>query len=177
MTVEQQGVTGLGNNRLMTGGAGVVLMLLGAFLVSSGSGPFVVGLLVLLVGVGLIVRLLLALTESVGSGGGGAAGDARSGAGFSAGAGLGGFFNFTGVKFMSAMSQWVAGALMGALSLLGLFLYSRAADGMFGMFGGLLFLFGLAVIIVLVHQATDYSSEAHRHDEDENRPDQGQAAA
>jgi F0F1-type ATP synthase assembly protein I len=80
---------------------------------------------------------------------------------------------------MSAMSQWVAGALMGVLSLLGLFLYSRAADGMFGLFGGLLFLFGLAVIIVLVHKATDYSTEAHdeTHDEaaDENRSDQAAA--
>ena len=178
--VEQQGATGLGNNRLTIGGAGVVLVLLGGILVGSDSGPFLVGLLVLLVGVGLIVRLLLALTESgggTGSGEGSGGSRAASGAGFSGGAALGGILNFTGVTSMSAMGQWVAGGLMGALSLLGLFLYSRATDGMFSLFGGLLFLFGLAVIVVLVHKATDYSGAAHGHDRDENHPDQGQAAA
>jgi hypothetical protein len=160
----------------MVGGAGAVMVLLGSILVGSGTGPFVLGLLVLLVGVGLIVRLLLQLTESAGSR---TAGAAKGSADASRGSAFDGFFNFTGVNNMSAMSQWVAGALMGVLSLLGLFLYSRAADGMFGLFGGLLFLFGLAVIIVLVHKATDYSTEAHdeTHDEaaDENRSDQAAA--
>lgn len=162
----------MGNNGLMVGGAGAVMVLLGSILVGSGTGPFVLGLLVLLVGVGLTVRLLLQLTESAGSR---TAGAAKGGAGSSRGSALDGFFNFTGVNNMSAMSQWVAGGLMGVLSLLGLFLFSRAADGMFGLFGGLLFLFGLAVIIVLVHKATDYSTEAHDDVADENNSDQAAA--
>ena len=160
----------MGNNGLLMGGAGAVMVVLGAILVGSGTGPFAVGLLVLLVGVGLIVRQLLQLTE-----GGRGPAKGKSPAGGSAGVSLGGIFNFTGVGSMSAMSQWVAGGLMGALSLLGLFLYSRATDGMFGLFGGLLFLFGLAVIIVLVHKATDYSTEAHDAATDENHPDQAAA--
>ncbi len=148
------------------------MVLVGSVLVGSGTGPFVLGLLVLLVGVGLVVRLLLQLTEGDGSRAGSAA---KSGGGSSMGVSFDGFFNFTGVNNMSAMSQWVAGGLMGALSLLGLFLYSRAADGMFGLFGGLLFLFGLAVIIVLVHKATDYSTEAHDDAADENNSDQAAA--
>lgn len=166
----------MGNNGLMVGGAGAVMVVLGSILVGSGTGPFVLGLVVLLVGVGLIVRLLLQMTESAG---GRTTGAAKGHAGSSAGSALGSFFKLTGVINMSAMSQWVAGGLMGALSLLGLLLYSRAADGMFGLFGGLLFLFGLAVIIVLVHKATDYSTEAHddAHGEvkDENSSDQAAA--
>ncbi len=158
----------MANNNLMFAGGGVVLTVLGSILVGSGTGPFVLGLLVLLVGVGLIVRLLLQATESS------TGRPARQG-GSRSWPGLGALFNLTGVKSMSAMSRWVAGACMGALALLGLFLYSRATDGMFGLFGGLLFLFGLAVIIVFVHQATDYSGEAQHHGTDENRPDQGQA--
>jgi hypothetical protein len=163
---------GLGNNGLLVGGAGAVLVVLGSILVGSGTGPFVLGLVVLLVGVGLIVRLLLQLTESAGTR---TAGAAKHNAGSSTGSALGGFFNITGMSNMSAMSQWAAGALMGALSLLGLFLYSRADDGMFGLFGGLLFLFGLAVIVVFVHKATDYSTEAHDEAADENNSDQAAA--
>lgn len=147
----------MANNASMVGGAGAALVVLGAILVGSGTGPFVVGLLVLLVGAGLAVRWLLQMTEA----GGSSPEKGKSVAGGAAGFSLDGLFSFTGVNNMSAMSQWVAGGLMGALSLLGLFLYSRAADGMFGLFGGILFLFGLAVIVVFVHKATDYSTAAH----------------
>jgi hypothetical protein len=158
----------LGNNGLKFGGGGVALAVLGSVLVGSGTGPFVLGLLILLVGVGLIVHLLLQATE------GSTGRPAAQGSGTPR-AGLGDLLKFTGVRSMSEMSRWVAGACMGALSLLGLFLYSRATDSMFGLFGGLLFLFGIAVIIVFVHQATDYSGEAQHHGTDENHPDQGQA--
>jgi len=53
------------------------------------------------------------------------------------------------------MAQWIFGALMGILSLFGLLLASRAEDGMFSVFGWLLFVFGLVIIFVLIHRATD----------------------
>ncbi len=52
------------------------------------------------------------------------------------------------------MGSWVLGTLMGLLSLFGLFLASRAADGMFALFGYLLFLFGVVMIFSLIAQNT-----------------------
>jgi hypothetical protein len=113
-----------------------------ALLMGADGGLFLPGLLILLVGVALLVRVLLKLTEA-------SIDNPKT-----APAG----FKLDALKGISAMNQWVAGAIMGVLSLFGLFLYSRAADGMFATFGGLLFVFGLAVIVVLVHKATDYSA-------------------
>ncbi len=62
------------------------------------------------------------------------------------------------------MGTWIFAAVMGLLSLLGLFIASRAHDTMFYTFGALLFLFGLAVIFAMIHRYTDYSGQ-HRHDE------------
>lgn len=164
----------MGNNNLVTGGGGVVLAVIGTFLLASGTGPFILGLLALIAGVGLVVHLLLRQTESAGK----SSSTATSGASLGAGlAGLTGLIDFSGVKNMSALNQWVAGGLMAVLSLVGLFLYSRATDGMFGLFGGLLFFFGLAVVIVLVHQATDYSHEHQPKSDDQKPSDQGPAAA
>lgn len=143
----------------MLGAGGVALVIVGSILLGRG-GFFIVGLVAVLVGIGLVVRTLLQLTEtSVGNGSAdaGASGTSSSHQGASS---LGALVNFQGVKGMSPTSQWTAGAIMGIIALLGLFLFSRAGDGMFALFGGVLFLFGLAVIIVFVHQATDYSSPA-----------------
>jgi hypothetical protein len=135
----------------MLGGAGgVLLVIIGSVLVGRGGGLFLLGLLALLGGAGLVVAALLRATEASVSGGG------RQHAG--GGSVIGGLPSFEGVKRMSATSQWTAGAVMGVIALFGLFLYSRAGDGMFAAFGGILFLFGLAVIIVFVHKATDYTS-------------------
>lgn len=71
------------------------------------------------------------------------------------------------------MGQWAAGAAMGFLALLGLVCVSRAVDGMFAVFGTLLFVFGLAAVIVLVHRATDYSSASEAEEEES----EGRAAA
>ena len=125
-----------------------MLAALGIYLVGDSTGGlFLLGVVLLVAGVALLVRLLLLLTEGSSEKG---TPRARTGARSSL-IGLG------AIKKIPAMSQWVAGAAMGLLSLFGLFLYGRAADGMFATFGGLLFLFGLAVIIVFVHNATDYS--------------------
>lgn len=122
---------------------------LGIMLVGSSTGVlFLLGVVLLVAGVGLLVRLLLQLIE-----GGAGSGTPSS---RSHGRGLG--ISLDAIKKIPSMSQWVAGAVMGLLSLFGLFLYGRAGDGMFATFGGLLFLFGLVVIIVFVHNATDYSS-------------------
>ena len=163
----------MGNNNLVNGGGGILLAVIGSVLLGSGTGPFIFGLLVLLVGVGLVVRLLLQLTES---GGAGSAAAGAAAAGAAASAGLAGLFDLSGVKNMPSLNRWVAGGLMAVLSLIGLFLYSRAADGMFGLFGALLFFFGLAVIIVFVHQATDYSHEHHPTSDDQRSADQRAAA-
>lgn len=61
---------------------------------------------------------------------------------------------------MSNLGAWLAGALMVVLALLGLLVMSRAVDPMFGFFGLLLFLFGVAVVVVMVHKATDHSAKA-----------------
>lgn len=52
------------------------------------------------------------------------------------------------------MAGFIVGGLMGIVSLLGLFLASRAHDGMFHLFGLLLCLFGIAFIFALIHKAT-----------------------
>ena len=144
------GVGSLTSDRRVTSGVGgLVLAALGIFLVGDSTGGlFLLGVVLLVAGVALLVRLLLLLTES-GSEKGGAP-SARAG-------GRSRLIDLGAIKKIPAMSQWVSGAAMGLLSLFGLFLYGRAADGMFATFGGLLFLFGLAVIIVFVHNATDYS--------------------
>jgi hypothetical protein len=141
---------------MLGGVGGVVLVILGGILLGRGGGLFLLGLLALLGGAGLVVSVLLRATEAAIDGGG-----REDPAGTSASHGL---LNLEGVKRMSAMSQWTAGFLMGVIALVGLFLYSRADDGMFAAFGGLLFLFGLAVIIVFVHQATDYSQPVEHAD-------------
>ncbi len=52
------------------------------------------------------------------------------------------------------MGSWILGTFMGLLSLFGLFVASRAADAMFGLFGWLLFLFGVVMIFALIAQNT-----------------------
>lgn len=52
------------------------------------------------------------------------------------------------------MAGFIVGGIMGVLSLFGLFLASRAHDGMFYMFGLLLCLFGIVFIFALIHKAT-----------------------
>lgn len=52
------------------------------------------------------------------------------------------------------MVGFIVGAIMGVISLLGLFLASRAVDGMFYVFGLLLFLFGVAFIFTLIAKNT-----------------------
>jgi hypothetical protein len=54
------------------------------------------------------------------------------------------------------MSNWIFGVLMGVLSLIGLFLASRAHDQMFYVFGLVLFVFGVLVVFWLVHQNTGH---------------------
>lgn len=68
---------------------------------------------------------------------------------------------------MSDFSQWAAGIAMGVLALLGLFLVSRSTEGMFTVFGSLLFIFGVASIIAIVHKATDYGHGAASSDDDQ----------
>jgi hypothetical protein len=58
------------------------------------------------------------------------------------------------------MVAFVVGALMGVISLLGLFLASRAVDGMFYLFGLLLFLFGVAFIFTLIAKHTGQPRQA-----------------
>ena len=140
-----------------------MLAALGIFLVEgSQGGLFLLGVVLLVAGVSLLVRLLLLLTE-------GRPQKAASGARTGTRSRL---ISLDAIKKIPAMSQWVSGAVMGLLSLFGLFLYGRAADGMFATFGGLLFLFGLAVIIVFVHKATDYSGA---NSEDEAAKSSGQS--
>lgn len=50
------------------------------------------------------------------------------------------------------MVTWVFGAVMALTSLLGLVAAARAHDGMFHLFGMLLFLFGIAMIFSLIHK-------------------------
>jgi hypothetical protein len=52
------------------------------------------------------------------------------------------------------MGQFILGVIMGVISLIGLFLASRAVDGMFYVFGLLLFLFGLIFIFTLITKHT-----------------------
>jgi hypothetical protein len=53
------------------------------------------------------------------------------------------------------MGSVIYGVLMGALSILGLFLAAGARDGAIHLAGLLLFLFGLATIFVLIHKLTE----------------------
>jgi hypothetical protein len=52
------------------------------------------------------------------------------------------------------VGSFIIGTIMGVISLVGLFLASRAVDGMFYVFGLLLFLFGLVFIFTLIHRHT-----------------------
>jgi hypothetical protein len=52
------------------------------------------------------------------------------------------------------MGSLVTGAVMGVLALFGLLLASGAHDGMFYVFGLLLFLFGVLFIFGLIHRHT-----------------------
>jgi hypothetical protein len=62
------------------------------------------------------------------------------------------------------MGQWVFGALMGLLSLLGLVLASRAHDQTFYLVGLLLFAFGVGFIFWLIARNTGHSStDQHSH--------------
>ena len=53
------------------------------------------------------------------------------------------------------MGQLIGAGIMFLLSLLGLFLASRAQDAMFGFFGFMLFVFGVAALFVMIHKATE----------------------
>lgn len=150
------------NGRMLGGVGGVGLVLLGSILLGQGGMAFV-GLLAVLVGTGLVVRTLLQLTEATTTSSSNGVIKVDIGDSTNSHDGvppLGAFLSFKGVMKMSPTSQWAAGAIMGIIALLGLFLFSRAGDGMFALFGGVLFLFGLGVIVVFVHKATDYSSPA-----------------
>jgi hypothetical protein len=158
------------NSRLLGGAGGALLVIVGSILVGREGGLFLLGLLALLAGAGLVVRALLQLTETPTA----SAGSSQSEADIRQRSGL---LNLEGIKKMSPMSQWTAGFLMGLIALLGLFLFSRAGDGMFALFGGLLFIFGIAVIVVFVHQATDYATPAgHTADEPAEAPAPAAAA-
>jgi hypothetical protein len=52
------------------------------------------------------------------------------------------------------MPSFILGAIMGVIGLIGLFLASRAVDGMFYVFGLLLFLFGIGFIFSLITRHT-----------------------
>lgn len=136
------------DRRVISGVGGLVLAALGIFLVGDSTGGlFLLGVVLLVAGISLLVRLLLLLTETrIEQGSSKTRTGTRSR-----------LISLDAIKKIPAMSQWVSGAVMGLLSIFGLFLYGRATDGMFATFGGLLFLFGLAVIVVFVHKATDYS--------------------
>jgi hypothetical protein len=54
------------------------------------------------------------------------------------------------------LAAYITGAVMGALSLIGLFLASRAHDGTFYLFGLLLFLFGVLYVFALIHKHTGH---------------------
>lgn len=54
------------------------------------------------------------------------------------------------------MGQWIFGAIMGLLSLLGLFLASRSHDQTFYAVGLLFFLFGLGFIFWLIARNTGH---------------------
>lgn len=55
---------------------------------------------------------------------------------------------------MINLGRWASGTAMSVLALLGLVITSRAVDPMFGFFGAMLFLFGIAIVIALVHLGT-----------------------
>lgn len=55
---------------------------------------------------------------------------------------------------MSATGAWVLGGVMGLISLVGLFMASRAHDDMFYIVGLLLFLFGVLFNFGLIRRCT-----------------------
>lgn len=60
------------------------------------------------------------------------------------------------------MGNWVAGAVLGVLSLFGLVVASRAHDGSFYVVGLLIFLVAVALIFALIMRAT---RNPPRHDD------------
>lgn len=67
---------------------------------------------------------------------------------------------------IDSMGQWIFGAIMGVLSLFGLFIASRSHDQIFYAFGLLLFLFGLGFVFWLIARNTGHPrsrSEQHGH--------------
>jgi len=134
----------------------LVLVALGIALLDQGGAFGLLGAIAVAAGVAGIVAQLLRLSGDERQGtAGGAARAARNAIGF------------LEVSKMSSLGQWAAGVAMGVLALLGLFLVSRSADGMFTVFGSLLFLFGIAAVVILVHRATDYSHAAAAADDDQ----------
>ena len=63
------------------------------------------------------------------------------------------------------MGQWVFGAVMGVLSLFGLFLASRAHDQMLFVAGFLVFLFGVGFIFWLIAKNTGHPTTGSSHHE------------
>jgi hypothetical protein len=61
------------------------------------------------------------------------------------------------------MGQWIFGAVMALLSLLGLFVASRAHDTMFYAAGLLLCVFGLAFIFWLIAKNTGHPTGQQEH--------------
>jgi hypothetical protein len=57
------------------------------------------------------------------------------------------------------MGTWAFGVIMGLVSLIGLFMASRAVDGMFYTVGLLIFLFGVLFIFALIHRHTGHASQ------------------
>ena len=60
---------------------------------------------------------------------------------------------------MEGIGTWVLGGVMGLLSLLGLIMASRAADGMFYATGLLFFLFGVLFIFFLIARNVGHPPE------------------
>lgn len=61
------------------------------------------------------------------------------------------------------MGQYVFGVLMGVLSLVGLFLASRAHDQMLYIAGLLIFALGIGFIFWLIARNTGHAPERHDH--------------
>lgn len=69
----------------------------------------------------------------------------------------------------SPMGTWIFGVIMGLLSLFGLFLASRAHDGMLYAFGLLLFVFGVGFIFELIRRHTTYPTHSDHEQGQEQR--------
>ncbi len=65
--------------------------------------------------------------------------------------------------------KWIFGGIMALLSLVGLFLASRAVDATFYWTGLAFFLFGILVIFGLIGRAYEGSHRRERWEEEEER--------